>query len=118
MRYKTDIRFGVEDFICECLLMKKEGISILKVLKSCFQNVIAAMGGLLGLGLGMSFISAIEIVSFLIRNLMRLVLKTGSNNESDPGDIPISNRDKREWPSISTITTNNVGSVTSLSSTI
>ena len=75
------------------------------------------MGGLLGLGLGMSFISAIEIVSFLIRNLMRLVLKTGSNNQSDPGDIQ-SNRDKREWPSISMITTNNVGSVTSLSSAI
>ncbi|KAI9552640.1 putative amiloride-sensitive sodium channel [Daphnia sinensis] len=40
VRYKTDIRFGVEDFI-------------------------SAMGGLLGLGLGLSFISVFELFYFL-----------------------------------------------------
>ena len=40
IRYKTDIRYGVEDFL-------------------------TAMGGLLGLGLGISFISILELFYFI-----------------------------------------------------
>ncbi|XP_046649312.1 pickpocket protein 28-like [Daphnia pulicaria] len=51
MRYRTDIRYGIEDFI-------------------------SAMGGLLGLGLGMSFISVIELFYFLFYRRIFLWLRT------------------------------------------
>lgn len=126
MRYKTDIRFGVEDFICKSLILKKTKqkktwISVLYIF--LYTNVL--------------FTTCYSCYGWPFRtrtwnelhqcdrnyflpghnNLIRLFLKTCSANQSDPGDIPIRSHNKiREWPSISTITTNNTGSVTSLPS--
>ncbi len=65
MRYQTDVRFGVEDFICKRNLSQLNIVFIYKFMTRTFIISIAAMGGLLGLGLGFSFISLIEILYFM-----------------------------------------------------
>ena len=72
------------------------------------------MGGLLGLGLGVSFISVIELVVYLIKNLICFSCKT-SNNKIDARDAEL-NGDKTKWPSNTTIATN--GSTSNLPSSI
>ena len=69
VRYKTDIRFGIEDFICNN--KTTQFIIIINLflnqqnLKCFFYCFSAAMGGLLSLGLGMSFISIVELIYFM-----------------------------------------------------
>lgn len=65
-RYKTDIRYGIEDFICKYSYVFQEMFNFFTdaIITADF-NISAAMGGLLGLGLGLSFISVIELLYFL-----------------------------------------------------
>lgn len=60
-RYKSDIRFGIEDFICEYFWQT----DYFWATNICVPTVIAAMGGLLSLGFGVSFISFIELWHFI-----------------------------------------------------
>ena len=113
MRYRTDIRFGIGDLICNYFSRSPE-----KNLISNFFFAIfffsAAMGGLLGLGLGMSFISVIELLYyiFLRRILVRRRTATESGEKSNLLQNPYPSRTATEikklwpdWPIGSTSTT-------------
>lgn len=76
MRYRTDIRFGIEDFICKLTIFKLTWEHI-----NAFFFILAAMGGLLGLGLGVSFISVIELLYFLC--CRRIFLKRRCQGEDE-----------------------------------
>lgn len=79
MRYRTDIRYGIEDFVCNIIIFFSscpnfEMVLLMGVLKVRFH--LAAVGGLLGLGLGMSFISVIEVIYYLFYRRMFLWLRS------------------------------------------
>ena len=74
------------------------------------------MGGLLGLGLGLSFISVIELLYFLFVRLFFISRGKKSTDEIDINNpVPLSYRPEnvKSWPSTSTVMTQ-AGSVGSL----
>ncbi len=78
-----------------------------------FNVLKAAMGGLLGLGLGVSFISVIEVIVYLMKTLIRFIFLSACSDDKNTDEKIETphNEDKSKWPSNSTIFTND--SVTS-----
>ena len=66
------------------------------------------MGGLLGLGLGLSFISVIELLYFLFIRLFFISRGKKKDGEMEPNNpLPLSYRPDniKSWPSSSTVMT-------------
>lgn len=55
----------------------------------CFYPNSAAMGGLLGLGLGLSFISVFEIIYFFILRWVFPSTKSSKSEETDGQSTPL-----------------------------
>jgi amiloride-sensitive sodium channel len=105
VRYKTDIRFGIEDFICMPIVYL---IRINQLNLIGFDFSTAAAGGLLGLGLGLSFISVFELLFFLCLSAaskMLPSLRAKSRNKDEALDCHTLQPDNK-WTSTTTVGTN------------
>ena len=61
--YRNDVRYGRDDFVSRNLFFRFIIASSIEIYYWSYL-IVAAIGGLLGLGFGFSFISAMELVYF------------------------------------------------------
>jgi hypothetical protein len=97
--YKTDIHYGIEDFICN----KAWNLNYLtKCITHTFFEFwfpIAAVGGILSLGLGLSCVGVIELLYYLFFRCYVPVLSASqerSNENSMEDPLPLSYRSDKD----------------------
>lgn len=94
-QYKTDIHYGIEDFICK----KAKSLKRFRKFPLICVRFPAAVGGILSLGLGMSFIGAVELLYYLFFRCYVPVLSSSQERSSEnltEDPLPLSYRSEKD----------------------